>query len=214
MRISICYLNLKTYRTTKLIQGYSQAAENNKAPIADIMGRHLPPNASILEIGSGTGQHAVHMSNTFPGITWLPSEREVVIPILRANLAYYGSNNIQPALTLDLADHTWSGDAVHAVYAANVMHIVSESLGERLVQLAAEALKPSGLLMLYGPYKYDGQFTTESNAAFDQWLKDRDPTSGIRDFEAVTATAKCAGMTLTQDYAMPANNQMLIFQHA
>jgi len=194
------------------MQGYSQAAENNKAPIAHIMGRHLPPNASILEIGSGAGQHALHMSNTFPGITWLPSEREVVIPILRANLAHYGPNNIQPPLVLDLTDFTWSGDPVDAVYAANVMHIVSEPLGERLLQLAAKALKPSGLLMLYGPYKYDGEFTTESNATFDQWLKDRDPASGIRNFEAVISTAQCAGLTLTQDYAMPANNQMLIFE--
>lgn len=196
------------------MQGYSQAAENNKAPIADVMGKHLPPDASVLEIGSGAGQHALHMSHTFPGITWLPSERKAVVPILMANLALYESNNIQPPLVLDLADFTWSGDPVDAVYAANVMHIVSDSLGKRLVQLAADALRSSGLLMLYGPYKYNGQFTTESNAAFDQWLKDRDPASGIRDFEALMATAKCTGLTLTQDHAMPANNQMLIFERA
>ena len=194
------------------MQNYSQAAENNKAPIANIMGRHLPSDASVLEIGSGAGQHALHMSHTFPGITWLPSEREVVLPILRANLTRHGSSNIQSPLALDLAEHAWCGDSVDAVYAANVMHIVSDSLGARLVQLAAEVLKPSGLLMLYGPYKYDGRFTTESNAVFDQWLKDRDPASGIRDFEAVIATAECAGLTLTQDYAMPANNQMLLFE--
>jgi len=196
------------------MQGYSQAAENNKAPIADVMGKHLPPDASVLEIGSGAGQHALHMSHTFPGITWLPSERKAVVPILMANLALYESNNIQPPLVLDLADFTWSGDPVDAVYAANVMHIVSDSLGKRLVQLAADALRSSGLLMLYGPYKYNGQFTTESNAAFDQWLKDRDPASGVRDFEAVIATAQCSGLTLAQDYAMPANNQMLIFERA
>ena len=194
------------------MQGYSQAAENNKAPIADVMGKHLPPDASVLEIGSGAGQHALHMSHTFPGITWLPSERKAVVPILMANLALYESNNIQPPLLLDLADFTWSGDPVDAVYAANVIHIVSDSLGKRLVQLAADALRSSGLLMLYGPYKYNGQFTTESNAAFDQWLKDRDPASGVRDFEAVLATAQCSGLTLAQDYAMPANNQMLIFE--
>jgi len=194
------------------MQGYSQAAENNKEPIADVMGKHLPPDASVLEIGSGAGQHALHLSHTFPGITWFPSEREAVLPILRANRALYGSNNSQPPLVLDLTDFTWSGDSVDIVYAANVMHIVSEPLGERMVQLATEALKPSGLLMLYGPYKYDGEFTTESNATFDQWLKDRDPASGIRDFEAVIATAQCTGLTLTEDYALPANNQMLIFQ--
>ena len=196
------------------MQGYSQAAENNKAPIADIMGKHLPADAFVLEIGSGAGQHALHMSNTFPGIIWLPSEREAVVPILRANLALYGSNNIQSPLVLDLTEFSWGGDSVDVVYAANVMHIVSEPLGERLVRLAVEALKPSGLLMLYGPYKYNGQFTTESNASFDQWLKDRDPASGIRDFEALMATAKCTGLTLTRDYAMPANNQMLIFERA
>ena len=196
------------------MQGYSQAAENNKAPIANIMGKYLPPDASVLEIGSGAGQHALHMSHAFPGITWLPSEREAVVPLLRANLALYESNNIQPPLMLDLNDFTWSGDPVDAVYAANVMHIVSESLGERLVQAAAAALKSSGLLMLYGPYKYNGQFTTESNAAFDQWLKDRDPASGVRDFETVIATAQGSGLTLAQDYAMPANNQMLIFERA
>ena len=194
------------------MQGYSQAAENNKAPIADVMGKHLPPDASVLEIGSGAGQHALHMSHTFPGITWLPSEREAVVPILRANLALYGSNNIESPLVLDLTDSSWSGETVDVVYAANVMHIVSQPLGERLVQVAADALRSSGLLMLYGPYKYNGQFTTESNAAFDQWLKDRDPASGVRDFEAVLATAQCSGLTLAQDYAMPANNQMLIFE--
>ena len=196
------------------MQGYSQAAENNKAPIADVMDKHLPPDASVLEIGSGAGQHALHMSHTFPDITWLPSEQEPVVPILEANLALYGSNNIRSPLVLDLTDFSWSGDCVDVVYAANVMHIVSESLGKRLVQVAADALKPSGLLMLYGPYKYNGQFTTESNALFDQWLKDRDPASGVRDFEALIATAQCTGLTLTQDYAMPANNQMLIFERA
>ena len=199
---------------SELMHCYSPAAENNKAPIADILGRHLPPNGTVLEIGSGAGQHALHMSNTFPGITWLPSEREAFVPILRANLTLYGSNNIQSPLVLDLTDFSWSGDPVDAVYAANIMHIVSESLGERLLQLAAEALKPLGLLMLYGPYKYNGHFTTKSNATFDQWLKDRDPASGVRDFEAVIATAKCTGLTLTHDHAMPVNNQMLIFERA
>jgi cyclopropane fatty-acyl-phospholipid synthase-like methyltransferase len=196
------------------MQGYSQAAENNKAPIADVMDKHLPPDASVLEIGSGAGQHALHMSHTFPGITWLPSEQQAVVPILEANLALYGSNIIQSPLVLDLTDFSWSRDSVDVVYAANVMHIVSESLGKRLVQLAADALKSSGQLMLYGLYKYNGQFTTESNALFDQWLKDRDPASGVRGFEAVIATAQCTGLALTQNYAMPANNQMLIFKRA
>jgi cyclopropane fatty-acyl-phospholipid synthase-like methyltransferase len=196
------------------MQGYSQAAENNKAPIADVMDKHLPPDASVLEIGSGAGQHALHMSHTFPGITWLPSEQQAVVPILEANLALYGSNNIQSPLVLDLTDFSWSRDSVDVVYAANVMHIVSESLGKRLVQLAADALNSLGQLMLYGPYKYNGQFTTESNALFDQWLKDRDPASGVRGFEAVIATAQCTGLALTQNYAMPANNQMLIFKRA
>jgi len=194
------------------MQGYSQAAENNKRPIAEVMGRHLTQGASVLEIGSGSGQHAISMSREFPTITWLPSEREVMIPILRANLALHGSINIQPPLTLDLTDFTWSDDSVDVVYAANVMHIVSEDLGEDLIRLAAEALRPTGLLMLYGPYKYEGRFTSASNAAFDQWLKDRDPASGVRNFETVDAIARSVGMMLMADYEMPANNQMLLFQ--
>lgn len=194
------------------MQGYSQAAENNKTPIAQIMGKHVMEGASVLEIGSGAGQHALHMSRALPTITWRPSERKEIIPILTTNLALHGSGNIQTPITLDLQDFVWDGSSVDVVYAANVMHIVSEGLGARLVQIAADALKPLGLLMLYGPYKYDGQFTTESNARFDQWLKDRDPLSGVRDFEAVAAIAYRNGLTLTEDYDMPANNQMLVFQ--
>lgn len=192
--------------------GYSQAAENNKGPIMEVLGKHLKKGASVLEIGSGSGQHAIHMSAAYPTINWIPSERKNVIPILRENLTLHGSSNIQSPLTLDLADANWRGASVDIVYAANVMHIVSIDLGERLLRLAADALDTFGALMLYGPYKYDGRFTTESNAAFDQWLKERDPASGIRDIERVTALASKIGLSLTADYSMPANNQMLVFE--
>ena len=194
--------------------GYSKAAENNKAPIAERLAKHLEPGSTVLEIGSGSGQHAIHMASEFPTITWLPSERAEVLAILRANLEQYGANNIHPPLALDLTDFTWGGDAVDVVYAANIMHIVSEDLGKRLIHLAADALPPGGLLMLYGPYKYNRAFTTESNAAFDQWLKDHDSASGIRDYETVTMIAQDAGFISLVDYAMPANNQMLIFERS
>lgn len=196
------------------MHGFSQAAENNKAPIADILAKHLKYGSTVLEIGSGSGQHAIHMASEFPTITWLPSERAEVLTILRANLERYGANNIHQPLALDLTDFAWSGDAVDVVYAANIMHIVSEDLGKRLIHLAADALPPGGLLMLYGPYKYNQAFTTESNAAFDQWLKARDSASGIRDYETVTVTAQDAGFIPTFDYAMPANNQILIFERS
>lgn len=196
------------------MHGYSQAAENNKAPIAEILAKHLKYGSTVLEIGSGSGQHAIHMASEFPTITWLPSERAEVLAILRANIEQYGANNIHPPLALDLIDFTWGGDAIDVVYAANIMHIVSEDLGKRLIHLAADTLLPGGLLMLYGPYKYNQAFTTESNAAFDQWLKDRDSRSGIRDYETVTMMAQDAGFIPTFDYAMPANNQMLIFERS
>ena len=197
--------------------GYSQAAENNKTPIADTLRKHLKPGTRVLEIGSGSGQHAIHMAGEFPLIEWWASEREEMLPILRANLEQHGSDNIRSPRSLDLTDFNWAEDdenAVDVVYAANIIHIVSQDLGTRLIHLAADALLPGGLLVLYGPYKYNGKFTTESNASFDQWLKDRDPASGIRDYEAVSKTAQGAGLIPVVDYSMPANNQMLLFERS
>jgi SAM-dependent methyltransferase len=194
------------------MQRFSEAAENNKNHILLVLRERLPPNARVLEIGSGSGQHALHMAAEMKSIIWQPTERSEGIPDLARNLSDYGSPNILGPLRLDLSSEAWPDTDTNCVYSANVMHIVNEPLGESLVRGAGKNLSEEGLFILYGPFKYAGDFTTQSNASFDAWLKERDPNSGIRDFEWVTDLANQHGLSLQADLSMPANNQMLIFQ--
>lgn len=195
---------------------FSQAAENNKQPILEVL---LPllagpgsPVRHVLEIGSGTGQHAVHFARHLPQLTWQPSERAENLAALGRRLAAEAPVNVAPALKLDIADDPWPLATTDAVYAANVVHIVSWPLVETLFARLDAVLAPAGRLILYGAYKYGGRFTTPSNERFDGWLKERDPLSGVRDFEAVDALARAIGLALLADHAMPANNQCLVWQ--
>ncbi|CAI8410295.1 MAG: Uncharacterised protein [Halieaceae bacterium] len=192
--------------------GFSQAADNNKAPILTVLSKYLQAGDVVLEMGSGSGQHALHMAQALPYVTWYPSEHPAALDTLKHNLEACGSDNIATPLSIDIAKDTWQKPPVNVVYAANVAHIVTPLLGERLVALARNALSGGGLLALYGPFKYAGAFTSESNARFEQWLKARDPRSGIRDFEWMLELASDHDMTLIEDHTMPANNQLLVFQ--
>jgi cyclopropane fatty-acyl-phospholipid synthase-like methyltransferase len=194
------------------MQGFSQAADNNKAPILTVLSEWLQDHARVLEVGSGAGQHAIHFAGTLESIRWQPTERAEVLPTLVENIAAYGSANILPPIPLDLSANHWPQDTVDCVYAANVMHIVSQSLGANLVRGAAEMLAKGGVLLLYGPFKYRGDFTTPSNADFDQWLKARDQSSGIRDIEWLCDLATESRLSLVEDRPMPANNQMLVLR--
>jgi SAM-dependent methyltransferase len=194
------------------MERFSQAADNNKAPILTVLTEWLGDGARVLEVGSGAGQHAVNMAQALPRITWQPSDCSDVLPALTNNVSAYGGPNVLTPISLDLALNQWPSVLVDCVYAANVMHIVSPALGENLIRGAAKSLAEGGLLVLYGPYKYSGAFTTPSNADFDQWLKTRDRQSGIRDFEWVSGLATDAGLALVEDRPMPANNQMLAFR--
>ena len=194
------------------MQGFSQAADNNKAAILAVLAEYLPHQTKLLEIGSGAGQHAIHLAAALNHVLWQPSDREIVLPALTSNIDEYGPVNILEPIILDLAAHTWPAQTYNCVYAANVVHIVSSELGEILIRRAAKVLTDEGLLALYGPFKYAGDFTTPSNADFDLWLKERDAQSGVRDVEWILDLASHAGLQLVEDRQMPANNQMLIFQ--
>ena len=194
------------------MERFSQAADNNKAPILTALIEWLADRARVLEVGSGAGQHAVHMAQALPRIAWQPTDCSDVLPALINNVSAYGGENVLTPISLDLGLNQWPPVPVDCVYAANVMHIVSPAFGENLIRGAAKSLAESGLLVLYGPYKYSGAFTTPSNANFDQWLKTRDRQSGIRDFEWVCGLATDAGLALVEDRSMPANNQMLAFR--
>ena len=194
------------------MEGFSQAADNNKTPILSTLSEWLSNGELVLEIGSGSGQHAVHIASALSKIRWQPTEHPDILPILSQNISSFGSPNILPPQSLDLAAVEWLTESVDCVYSANVIHIVDETLGRKLIQTAAENLRVGGLLALYGPFKYRGGFTTTSNAEFDNWLKDRNPNSGIRDFEWVMGLAQDSGLTFIEDRSMPANNQFLVFR--
>ena len=195
------------------MHGFSPAADNNKAPILSVLSGYLSADDHVFEIGSGSGQHAIYMAAALPHIQWQPSDRANTLALLSANIHEFETPNVQQPIELDLAKPPAAlPEGVQCVYAANVMHIVSEPLGATLIKLAAQSLLKDGYLVLYGPYRYGGEFTTESNKDFDGWLKDRDSASGVRDFEWVERLANESGLTLIKDHAMPANNQCLVFK--
>ena len=194
------------------MEGFSQAADNNKTPILDVLKDWLKPGANVLEIGSGSGQHAIHFSQALSNVQWLPSDRPAVQSLLQHNAQQYGSSNLLSPITLDLAEPGWPASQMDAVYSANVLHIVSTELGETMIKGAAQCLQAGGLFILYGPFRYQGSFTTPSNAEFDHWLRVRDPDSGIRDFEWAEDLARAGDLILQEDRSMPANNQCLVFQ--
>jgi cyclopropane fatty-acyl-phospholipid synthase-like methyltransferase len=195
------------------MQGFSPAADNNKSPILSILSNYLRDADRLFEIGSGSGQHAIYMAASVPTIRWQPSDCGSVLRLLTANIETYGTPNLSLPREFDLASLSKSEKIeVDCVYAANVMHIVSESLCENLIRWAGSALSQNGYLILYGPFTYNGQFTTRSNQDFDVWLKSRDPKSGVRSYEWVTALAAAAKLNLINDHVMPANNQCLVYQ--
>jgi cyclopropane fatty-acyl-phospholipid synthase-like methyltransferase len=194
------------------MEEFSQAADNNKAPILRVLMEWLSDDPLVLEVGSGAGQHAIHMASALEGIRWQPTDRPKVLPTLIDNVSNYGTSNILTPIALDLSSSEWHLGQMDCVYSANVIHIVSEALGENLIRGAAGLLAVDGLLTLYGPFKYRGKFTTASNADFHDWLKARDPESGVRDFEWVCDLAKDSGLSFAEDRPMPANNQFLAFR--
>ncbi|PCI55810.1 MAG: methylase [Gammaproteobacteria bacterium] len=191
---------------------FSQACENNKKPILNVLSRVFTKQKQVLEIGSGTGQHAVYFAKNLPFLTWQTSDLVINHPGINQWIADFPAANIRPPLTLDLARVQSLTDNIDAMYSANTLHIISWSLVQNLFDMVNKQLAQNGVLCVYGPFNYQGKYTSTSNANFDLWLKARDEHSGIRDFEAVCQLATKAGLSLTEDVAMPANNRMLIFQ--
>ncbi|MDA1370840.1 MAG: DUF938 domain-containing protein [Proteobacteria bacterium] len=190
---------------------FSQASENNKLPILDVLSRHLQNQASLLEIGGGTGQHAECFAANFPGLKWQSSDVSANLDNLNRRIVRAELTNLPPAINLDVNEVPWKCGAFDVIYSANCLHIISTSAVECFFQGVGAHLNEKGLLLVYGPFKYSGAFTTDSNAHFDVWLKGRDPVSGVRDFEWVNQLANDVGLRLAEDNAMPANNQLLVW---
>lgn len=167
----------------------------------------------VLEIGSGTGQHAVFFARALPHLLWQPSDRTEWLATLRARIAGEGPANLAAPIELDVSMAPWPIVSADAIFSANTLHIMAWHDVEAFFAGAGRTLAEGAhrTLAVYGPFKYRGAFTTPSNAAFDASLKARNPASGIRDFEAVDALARARGFALSADHAMPANNQLLVW---
>ena len=189
---------------------FSESCERNKDPILAILRGIFPQPTRILEIGSGTGQHAVHFGAALPHLTWQTSDLPANHAGIRAWLDEAAPPNVLPPISLDV-NGPWPEQVYEGVFTANTLHILPWGGGQKLIAGAARLLCDGGRLVIYGPFNYGGAFTSDSNARFDEWLKNRDSRSGIRDFEAVVKCAEINGLRLEADHAMPANNRMLFF---
>jgi hypothetical protein len=190
---------------------HSIACERNREPILAVLRQHFADRREVLEIGSGTGQHAVHFAAALPHLTWQTSDVGENIPGMTAWLGEAALPNTPPPLELDVDDE-WHSAAFDAVFSANTLHIMSWPQVQRLFGHLCGVTAADAALAIYGPFNYEGRFTSPSNAAFDAALKERDAHMGIRDFEAVSTLAGTGGFELRVDAAMPANNRMLLFR--
>ncbi len=199
---------------------FSPAAERNRDAILAVLQQYLPPPTTgldhpvrVLEVGSGTGQHAVHFAAALPHLRWQCSDVAEHLGGIRAWLAEAALPNTPDPWVLDV--NAGLPAVPHgAVFTANTLHIMGWAEVQRLFAELPRALAVGGLLVVYGPFNYGGQFTSPSNAAFDAALRNADPKRGIRDCEAVDALAQAAGLTWVDDVAMPANNRCIVWRRA
>ena len=188
---------------------FSQACENNKRAILEILRDVLSDCRSVLEIGSGSGQHAVFFAGEMPWLQWQSSDLNCHLAGIRSWIAQERLANCPPPLALDVSQQQWP-QGHDAVFTANTIHIMSWPLVEKFFAGVGRTLPSAGRLCIYGPFNYAGAYTSDSNARFDQWLRQRDPLSGIRDIEALQELAQDHGLALLADHAMPANNRLLV----
>jgi cyclopropane fatty-acyl-phospholipid synthase-like methyltransferase len=190
----------------------AEACERNKAPILEVLRTEFAATRSVLEIGSGTGQHAVHFAAHLPHLSWQPSEVAALLPALAERVRLEGSPNLRLPIALDVRATPWPHAEADAIFSANTLHIMGWDEVEDFFRGVGAALGPGGVLCVYGPFNYQGRYTSASNAQFDAWLKTRDPHSALRDFEAVNARAAAQQLLLAADHAMPANNRTLVWR--
>lgn len=207
---------------------FSPSCERNREPILAVLQTHFAACRSVLEIGSGTGQHAVHFAAAMPWLTWQCSDRNEYLPGIRAWLDEAALANTPPPLELDVAAGPWpaaltprpqAGDGTgkgvspfDAAFSANTLHIMGWAEVEAFFAGLGAVLADDATLVVYGPFNYGGDYTSDSNREFDRWLAARDPRSAIRDFEAVDALARAIGLRLVDDIEMPSNNRCLVWR--
>lgn len=193
-------------------KAFSQACENNKGPILQVLGRQFADSGKVLEIGSGTGQHAVFFAANLPHLIWQTSDLPASHASIRAWIAEAALANVREPVLLDVDNPVWPVSDFDSIFSANTCHIMAWQSVEKLFAGIARYLPEGGKCCIYGPFNYHGAYTSDSNARFDQWLQQQYPHQGIRDFEAVDRLAQQAGLQLLEDNAMPANNRLLVWR--
>ncbi|RUM83331.1 MAG: methylase [Candidatus Thioglobus sp.] len=187
---------------------FSESCVQNQNPILNVIKPLLVNASTVLEIGSGTGQHAVFFAEQMPHLAWQASDQSQYLPSVNAWINEAGLDNLPGAIELDVTE-PWIDTKVEAIFSANTAHIMSWEMVVDFFNGVGRSLDTDGIFILYGPFNYNGQYTSQSNANFDLWLKGRDPRSAIRDFEALNQLAQKSGLSLVADYVMPANNRIL-----
>jgi len=192
---------------------FSQACENNKGPILNVLKTAFAAVSEVLEIGTGTGQHAVYLAEHLPHIRWQPSDVAQHLAGINLWLQDAQLSNIRPSVALNVLDDAWPVVSTQAVFTSNTLHIMGKPEVVRFFEKLGEVLVEGGKFCCYGPFNYGGQFTSESNARFNEWLYMQNPKSAIRDFEWIELLANAAGLQLIADHEMPANNRLLEWEN-
>ena len=191
---------------------FSESCEQNKAVIYEAIEPYLLDGIEVLEIGSGTGQHAVHFAAMAPGIIWQTSDLAENMPAINAWISDSQLSNLPEPLELDV-NSRWMDKTYDLMFSANTFHIMNQDQVEQFLLRCTACFTARGHLIVYGPFNYQGSYTSPSNEQFDGWLKTRDPQSGIKHFEWINSIARESGLRLVNDIAMPSNNRILIWRH-
>lgn len=191
---------------------FAESCAENQQPILEILRKEFADTKKVLEIGSGTGQHAVFFARALPHLQWQTSDVAENHPGILAWLEDEGPVNALPPLELDVKHSTWPSQRYDGIFSANTVHIMGWPEVELMFAGIGQVLLPGGCFCLYGPFNYHGEYTSPSNANFDAWLKNRDPASGIRDVDELNSLAEKAGLSLVADYEMPVNNRILVWR--
>lgn len=191
---------------------FSQACENNKEAIRQVLAPYIQQGGRLLEIGSGTGQHGAYISLHHPQLSWQTSDRSEYLAGINLWVKEAQRVNFKPPIVLDVNTAVWTEEKVDFLYSANTVHIMSWEEVRSFFRFIPSALKNKGYFFLYGPFNYAGKFTSESNARFNDWLRSQAPHRAIRDFEALAELAHDQGIKLVADKTMPANNRLLIWR--
>jgi SAM-dependent methyltransferase len=210
-QVSRATLYIKKARIEFAMLPFSAASERNKDPILGVLRARFAGRAQVLEIGSGTGQHAVLFARELSYLIWHPTEQLAYLSDLAERVKLEGPQNLRAPTLLDVRQAVWPVRSVDAIFTANTLHIMSWPEVAALFRGIGDVLAPGGVLCVYGPFRYAGRYTSDSNEEFDRMLQERDPQSGLRDIQAVNSLAEQYGLRLDADHDLPANNRLLVF---